>query len=527
MNRWRERGLFLLFLLGIGLVGTLSRHLPPAAPWRRPLAVYGRALWVQSWLAQRYVYPVEPRLPAGFAAAGLPLGGLTLDEAWAWFEQNRLVPLRQPVTLRLNGETILLDASEAVLHVDAVPVRRRMEEVVYSWSPRPNAIYLGSSLERVTAVSENVPLSLEVDEAVLRAELEALAARYRLDPVPLTTTTIVTSATLAAAGLDPYWMDEEPVAAFGAPVPGWRLDVEAALPAVAAALVQQHREPITLTTQEVAPPEPDSALLESVLRDQLERIPATVGIFIHDLQTGREVEVHAGTIFSGASVMKIGIALQVYRTLDAPPGARVSRDLGYMLIDSDNAAANRLMAVGGEGDAPRGLQRMTEMLRLLGLRDSFLCNTYDGGPRWPGCPPAGRPAGEGELTTDADEVLQTTPRDMGLLLVYLYECSAGRGPLLSTFPGDITAAECQDMIALMKDNADVNRLVSGVPDIPVAHKSGWIDDMKADAGIVFSPGGDYVVSVFGWKEKVLPELESNHWIARLSWIVYSFFNPFR
>jgi hypothetical protein len=183
------------------------------------------------------------------------------------------------------------------------------------------------------------------------------------------------------------------------------------------------------------------------------------------------------------------------------------------------------MAVGGEGDAPRGLQQMTELLRRLGLPDSYLCNTYAGGPRWTGCPPAPRPVEVGALETDADEVLQTTPRDMGRLLVYLYECSAGRGPLLAEFADTITVAECQEMIGLMQRNADVNRLVSGVPDVPVAHKSGWIDDMKADAGIVFSPGGDYVVSIFVWKEGFLSEQVSNHWIARLSWIVYSFFNP--
>jgi beta-lactamase class A len=525
MKRWRERGLFLVFLLAIGLVGALSRSVPEATPWRRPLAALGRDLWVQSWLVQRYLHPAEPRLPAGFAAAGLPVGGLTVDEAWAQVEQQRLAPLRQPVTLSLNGETILLDASEAVLHVDTAPIRERMAELVRDWPPLHKGIYLGSAWEPTTRVNENVPLLLEVDEEALRAKLEPLAERYRLDPVPLTTTTIVTSATLAAAGLDPYWMGQQPVAAFVSPVAGWQLDVESALVAVSAALVHQPREPVSLTLQPVSPPEPDPALLEAVLRGQLERIPATVGIFVHDLQSGREVAVHAGTIFSGASVIKIAILVQVYRTLDESPGAQVTRDLEYMMIYSDNAAANRLMAVGGEGDAPRGLERMTAMLRRLELPDSFLCNTYDGGPRWEGCPPKARPVPSGELKTDADKVLQTTPRDMGRLLVYLYECSAGGGPLLEQFPGEITVAECQDMIALMQRNDDVSRLVSGVPDVPVAHKSGWIDDMKADAGIVFSPGGDYVVSIFVWQADGLSEYESSRWIARLSWIVYSYFNP--
>jgi len=525
MKRWYERGLFLVFLLAIGLIGMLSRSLPPADPWSRPLAPVGRGLSTRAYLARSYVRPAEPRLPAGFAAAGLPLGGLTLAEAWARLEQQRIAPLRQPLPLRLAGEPLLFDASAAVLQIDAAPIHERMVELLRDWPPHPRAIYLGSGLEPAAAAHEHVPLALAVDEAAVREELAALAGRFRQDPVSLTTTTLTTGTVLADLGVDPYWMDGQPVVAFVAPVPGWGLDEEAALAAITAALPRWRREPLTLTLQEIAPPEPDMALLEAALRGQLEEIPAVVGILVHDLRTGGEVAVHARTVFSGASVIKIAILLQAYRTLDGPPGAAVARDLESMMINSDNAAANRLMAVGGEGDAPRGLQRMAEMLRLLGLPDSFLCNTYDGGPRWPGCPPAGRPAGAGEMETDPDEVLQTTPRDMGLLLVYLYECAAGRGPLLEELAGEVTARECQDMVALMRRNADVNRLVSGVPDIPVAHKSGWIDDMKADAGIVFSPGGDYVVSIFIWQEGILSERESSHWIARLSWIVYSFFNP--
>ena len=524
MKRWHERSWFLIFLLFIGLVGTLARSQPPAAPQREPFAVVGHVLRVQAWLAQAYLHPAEPRLPAGFAAADLPLGGLILEEAEAWLEEKCLAPLRKPVTLRLNDETILLDASEAVLHIDTAPIRQRMEALLLDWPPPHEGIYLGSALEPTLRVSENVPLLLEVDEAVLGAELEALAEPYRVAPIPLTTTTIM-SASLAAAGVDPYWLDQQPVVAFVAPIPGRRLDVDAAQSAVVAQLGQRQRASVPLDFLEVPPLESDLALLEAALEDQLARISATVGIYVYDLQADREVAVHAGTIFSGASVMKIAILLQAYRALDEPLTVQVKRDLEEMMINSDNAAANRLMAVGGEGDAPQGLQRMTEMLRRLGLPDSYLCNTYAGGPRWEGCPPEPRPVEAGELETDADEVLQTTPRDMGRLLVYLYECSAGWGPLLEEFADTITVAECQEMIGLMQRNADVNRLVSGVPDLPVAHKSGWIDDMKADAGIVFSPGGDYVVSIFVWQEEFLSERQSNHWIARLSWMVYSFFNP--
>ncbi len=116
---------------------------------------------------------------------------------------------------------------------------------------------------------------------------------------------------------------------------------------------------------------------------------------------------------------------------------------------------------------------------------------------------------------------------MGRLLAYIYTCSLGRGPIRETFPDEVTAEECQAMIDLMLRNADRERLVAGIPEgIPVAHKSGWIPDMKADAGIVFSPGGTYVVSIFVWEPASLTDREGNPRIAALSWAVYAFFNPF-
>jgi hypothetical protein len=525
MKRWYGRGLFLAFLILIGVAGTLSRQVPLADERNLLLAPLARIFSLQGRFALRYARPAVPLLPAGLAVAGLPVGGLTLDEAMAWLEQHRLAPLRQALRLHIGQQTLQLDPASVGLQVDTAPARQRLDKLIGDWPPRRWTIYLGSGLEWTAPFSENVPLPVSVDETALRSILERLDLDHSQEPLPMQTLMLSDTAPIAAAGVDPFWTAGQPVAAFVAPTPGFRLDAVGALPEIAAALQQWQREPVTLTLEPVPPPEPDIALLETVLRKQLERMPAVIGIYVQELPAGRTLQIHAGTVFSAASVMKIAILLQAYRMLEGPPTKAVVQDLEWMMINSDNAAANRLMAFGGAGNATQGLQHMTEMLRQLGLTDSFMCNTYDGGPRWRGCPPAPRPVEEGDLQTDVDEVLQTTPRDMGRLLVYLYECSAGRGPLLEEFPEEITAGECQSMIALMKRNADVTRMVAGLPAIPVAHKSGWIDDMKADAGIVYSRGASYVLSVFIWQEGVLSEWESSRWLARLSWIVYSFFNP--
>jgi len=269
------------------------------------------------------------------------------------------------------------------------------------------------------------------------------------------------------------------------------------------------------------------ALLEEVLREQVAGMPGVVGVYVQDLEGGREVGVHDRVIFSGASVIKIAILLQTYQVLDAPPQGAVARDMWAMMVYSDNAAADRLLVLAGGGDGVRGARRMSEMLGRLGLEHSFMRDTY-GEVKPAGGRPGGRAAPWGqEPTTDPDDLLQTTPRDMGRLLAYIYGCTQEKGPILETFPGQVTAEECREMVDLMLQNADRERLVAGLPEgIPVAHKSGWIPDMKADAGIVFSPGRDYVVSIFVWERGSLTDSEGNPRIAALSWVVYSFFNPF-
>lgn len=527
MKRWPGRILAIVSLVGILLAGALMQPslLPTLPPDQPGLDSLARAAAARAARAMRLVDLPEPRLPPGISVAGLPVGGLTLEEARAWVEQHRLVPLRRPLPLTLDGQTFLLDPARAGLLAHGDPGWASLQSDLRAWPLRRWGVYLDPSFGWDPPFYLDLPLVVEVDLPAVRAALEELARGYDQAPTPLRTAQITDSERIAALGIDPFWFPRQGVLAFFAPRPGRRLDVEASLPAVASMLRTWRRAPVVLSTAVITPPTPSLETLEAALREQVADLPAVVGIYVRDLQSGAEAGVHEDVAFSAASVFKIAILVQAYRVLDAPPGAAVVRDMEAMMIVSDNGAANRLMAFGGEGDAPRGLQRATEMLRRLELADSFMCNTYDGGPRWPGCPPPPRSAAAGEPETVADEVLQTTPRDMGRLLAALYDCSNGRGPLLTEFPGEITAAECQAMIALMRRNADINRLVGGVPDIPVAHKSGWIDDMKADAGIVFSAGRPYVVSVFVWQEGFLDEFESTCWIARLSWVVYSFFNP--
>jgi hypothetical protein len=89
------------------------------------------------------------------------------------------------------------------------------------------------------------------------------------------------------------------------------------------------------------------------------------------------------------------------------------------------------------------------------------------------------------------------------------------------------------MLDLLEANEDHKRMVAGIPDgVRVEHKSGWIDDMQADAGIVRTPGGDFLVAIYLYQPVAagkprLPDRVAMSAIAGFARLVYTYYNPVR
>ncbi|MCZ7673309.1 MAG: class A beta-lactamase-related serine hydrolase [Chloroflexi bacterium] len=87
------------------------------------------------------------------------------------------------------------------------------------------------------------------------------------------------------------------------------------------------------------------------------------------------------------------------------------------------------------------------------------------------------------------------------------------------------------MIDLMVLNEEGNLIRFGVPEnVPVSHKHGWDLVTHGDAGLVFSPGGDYVIVEY----LSLPAGDSGDWLSHditfpilreISRTVFNYFNP--
>jgi beta-lactamase class A len=196
--------------------------------------------------------------------------------------------------------------------------------------------------------------------------------------------------------------------------------------------------------------------------------------------------------------MKLGIAAAVLaRHTGVPaPGSQVASLLSSMLTHSDNASANALEVWLG-GSTSAGSQRVNELMRSIGMRDSEMYGGY-------------------ELRTLASRIpvrveqqpaygygKHTTAWDIATLLRAVWLASGGRGPLRAEQPG-FSAADGRYLLWLLAHVSDVpklDRVRAGNPGVVVMHKAGWVNEARHDSGLVFWRGGVFVASVMTWSSR--------------------------
>jgi beta-lactamase class A len=281
----------------------------------------------------------------------------------------------------------------------------------------------------------------------------------------------------------------------------------------------------------VDPERPDINLLTRLLVNHLQEFELETGgvasVFILDLQTGEEVPINADVVMSGMDLMKIPITLEVYRALERPTFVQEELISTTLTIQLDNVSANSLLnVIAGEENAHMGAEILTESMQHLGLQNTFMLTPYDG-QLLAGTRPPVTPANSVEvLRTRPNPNIQTTAEDIGLLLTMIYYCAQGQGGTLSAvYAGQLTQGECQNLLSYMSKNKIGSLIEEGVPqETAVAHRHGWISDTHGDAGIVFSPGGDYVIVQLLYQPDWLEWAVSSPLLAEISRATYNFFN---
>jgi len=237
----------------------------------------------------------------------------------------------------------------------------------------------------------------------------------------------------------------------------------------------------------------------------------TPGVFLVDLNSGGYVDVNAGASFPAASTIKVPILVAFFRDVDAgkirldeiltmqqdmiaggsgnmqykPVGTQFTalEVATKMITISDNTATNMLIAKLG------GIEALNQRFRSWGLTTTVIRNKL--------------PDLEGTNTT--------SPKELGNLLAMVNQ-------------GNLVSMQSRDrLLDIMRHTERDTLLPSGLgAGANVAHKTGDIGTMLADAGLVDMPNGKrYIAAVMIQRPNNDPRAEKL--ISAISGIAYQQF----
>lgn len=457
--------------------------------------------------------------PAGMSIAGVPVGGLTPQEA----SERILLVYTTPIEAQYGENIIHIDPAVVGFELDTEAMIAAAD-----LSRTGGSFWAGfwNYLWNQDPPTVSIPLRATISEDTLRSYLHnEIASRYDIPPEPAQP--IPGSATFAPGSS------------------GRVLDVDRAVILIEDALRSPANRSVSLTFQRSAPARPTIDNLEILLQQtiNLAGYDGVFGLYMLDLQTGQEIHfamdqgvtisTEPDVAFTASSTIKIPIMLSYY--IKNGPSAldeRTNALILDMIRKSENPPADALMERLSAFDGPL---IVTEDLQRVGLENTFIAGFFCD-PFNP-CPLLQRfstPANQrADVFTDPDPYNQTTTSDMGMLLADIYQCATtSGGALVAAYPGQITQEVCQQMINFLAADKIGVLIEAGVPEgTQVAHKHGWISDAGSgviknisDSAIVYTPGGNYVLVMYAYHPVQAVWEPVSELFAQLSQIVYNYFN---
>ena len=457
---------------------------------------------------------VRANLPSGLRIAGVPTGGLDRQQA----AERLLEAYMVPVELLYNQAVIHMEPSVIDFQLDlegmlAAADLQRTQNLFWEgfWD------YIWGRSETPT----DVPLRASFSEERLKNFLtDEIANRYDQPP----------SAASPVVGTVNFQPGTQ----------GNALNVDGSVLLIDNAVRTLNRRQVVLPLQRTKPPRPAFQNLRVLLEQtiDLSGYDGIADVYLLDLQTGQEthfarrqgedISVEPDIAFTASSIIKIPIMTSVFRRADENLDAESQRLLGEMVTKSGNETADWLM--DRIIDPERAPLEVSSNMEALGLENTYLAGYFSlGSPLLEkfDTPANTRP----DINTDPDPYSQTTPADIGMLLEDIYQCAQTNGGTLNAvFPGEISQAECQTMINLLVKNKLPSLLTAGIPEgTQIAHKHGWVStngiiNTIGDAGIIYSPGGNYILVAFLNHPDQLVWEPASILIANLSRAVYNYYN---
>lgn len=217
---------------------------------------------------------------------------------------------------------------------------------------------------------------------------------------------------------------------------------------------------------------PKPKALEEIIEKNINNSEATFGVVIKNLSTGQEIELNSNEEFITASLYKLPVMYTIFQKhkqnkLDIDK-TDIQENLRAMITVSSNEASYYLV------ENYAGWVEVTETMRSLGLNQTDLTQI----------PPI------------------TTPSDITKLLELIIES--------------------EPMVELLSDQKINDRIPVYLPPITIAaHKTGELNDVRHDAGIILTPENNYILVLMS-KGSQNPEAVKPI-MAKLSSEVHEFF----
>lgn len=245
--------------------------------------------------------------------------------------------------------------------------------------------------------------------------------------------------------------------------------------------------------------------LPEVVKKSLEGTRGTYAVAIKNLKTQETYFFNENREFQTASLYKLWVMAIAYRQIEAgklDPDKILVRDIADLNSEFNIATDEAELTEGTlELDVKRAINQMITVsnnyagLALVNevgvnnikkfLKDEDLLHSHD------------------------DDIPDTSAADIALFYEKLY---------LGQLAGKDSTAE---MINILKSQQINDRLPKYLPEnIDVAHKTGELDNFKHDAGIVFSPKGDYILVILSESDDSQAAAERE---AQLSKAIYEYF----
>jgi beta-lactamase class A len=454
--------------------------------------------------------------PSGMTIAGVPVGGLSPAQA----SQRLLEVYTSPIEAKYNDAVIHIDPGAVGFQVDVETMLAAADLT------RTGGSFWGGYWDYVwnrTPPEAQIPLSASISEDRLREYLQKeISSRYDQPPAPAQP---VPGGTTFLPG-----------------APGQTLDLDRAVLFITDALRSPANRSIALTFTRSTAARPTIENLEILLKQIVvtSNFDGLIGFYMMDLQTGQEIHfainnkqeisVEPDIAFTASSTIKVPVVASYLinrgSNLDPTTADVILRTLGR----SDNSATDLVLE---RIDTTQGPLIVTRDMEAIGFQ-----NTYLGGMFYLGAPnllpnritPSNSRT---DITTRPDPYSQTTPSEMGTLMADIYHCAQnGGGALVAAFPDKVNPATCQLLIDFMAQDKLGALIQGGVPDGTfVPHKHGYVLSPRdgvmhdiSDVGIVYSSGGNFVLSIYTYHPVQNIWDVTNPLFINLSQAVYNYFN---